>query len=95
MLKRIWIILLFLGAHTALWALMTVDVVNCRDSERGMLWWPFLYIDFPVSMIFFPDDWGRTAEMSLCVLLLGGLQWLIIGWFVQSLANNWQALLNS
>ena len=69
-------------AHTALVIVTRISIGTSNDPLAVMGWLLFDVIDWPVSLLF-----GNDAGFVLMIMLLGGMQWLVIGIVFQLIFN--------
>jgi len=86
-MKRFLIPLVLVLIHAALVILIGTLIALSPDGEAEMAWAIFLVIDFPVSLCIFAQPSGSLA---IPILLLGTIQWGIIGIVVQTIVNSFR-----
>lgn len=87
-LKCFWIPLVLVLAHATLVILTAIDIALSADPEAGMVWIIFNVIDCPMSSFFgsMPTIFLTSRVLfGLPVLLLGTIQWGIIGLVLQGI----------
>ena len=75
-------------AHAVLVILTAIDIALSADPEAGMVWIIFNVIDCPISAFFgsMPTIFLTSRVLfGLPVLLLGTIQWGIVGFVLQGI----------
>ncbi len=89
-LKRFRIPLVLVATHAVLVAVITLDIAMSPDPMAGMIWIIFDGIDYPISIFFstFPSVFQTSRTLfAVPVLLLGTIQWGIVGLVVQGIVD--------
>ena len=78
---RRWPIAMWLFALHAIFVVLIYVLWTTSSSiERGMIWMSVFLIDLPSSYLSFQlDRPGSTGLLALSAILIGGLQWALIG----------------
>ncbi len=59
------------------------------DVERGMIWMTVFLFDLPSSYLFI-DRPGLTAVFAISAIFIGGLQWALVGAFIDLLRRGYR-----
>jgi hypothetical protein len=82
--------LVLILVHATLVALVGADIALSPDPETQMAWCLFFFIDFPLSLFIFapPPTFASTVDsFALSILVLGTIQWAVVGIGIQTLVN--------
>lgn len=94
-LRRFSIPLVLVLAHAVLVILTGTDIALSSDPEAGMVWIIFAHIDYPISLCFDLLPTVFLTSRVLCglpVLLLGTIQWGIIGLLLQGVVYSFRQI---
>jgi hypothetical protein len=75
--------------HAAFVLLIYVLWVTNSDVERGMIWMAVFLFDLPSSYLFV-DRPGSTALFATSAIFIGGLQWALVGAFLDVLRRGFK-----
>ena len=64
--------------HAAFVLLIYLQWAMDSDVERGMIWMTVFILDWPSSYLFL-DRPGKMGLFALSVIIIGGLQWALVG----------------
>ena len=84
-MKRFLIPLVLVLIHAALVVFVGAEIALSPDpAETEMAWLLFLFIDFPMSLCY-PALWDGFSPVmiALPILLIGTIQWGIVGFLLQ------------
>ena len=81
-IKRFALSIVLMFLHTVYVISVYIAISTSSDGKAPMLWIIFKNIDFPVSIFIYSDVIPANLQ-PLFILILGALQWAIIGWILQ------------
>ena len=65
--------------HAAFVLLIYVQWAMDSSIERGMIWMTVFILDWPSSYLFVLERPGSIALYAVSAVLIGGLQWALVG----------------
>jgi hypothetical protein len=93
-----WLPWIVCGLHTSLVIAVATLLVRYPSPEGPMVWLGFLYLDFPLSLLWYPIELFRDHFVSVetflgvsvpyvwspavSFALLGGIQYYLLTWFL-------------
>lgn len=66
--------------HAAFVLLIYIQWATDSSTERGMIWMTTFILDWPSSYLFIHRP-GATELLAISTIVIGGLQWALIGVF--------------
>ena len=67
--------------HAAFVLLIYIQWATDSSVERGMIWMTMFILDWPSSYLFVQRQ-GSEGLLAIGVVLIGGLQWALVGAFL-------------